>query len=185
MKARRPVPSTASGRHATGVAVAVAAALCAGPALAQESTGRERYSIKQSTPSTGTHIPRDEVIGSLPFNKSYAELTPEQQAGLKAMYERMGEGDEPPYPLKGTRALYQAISAVHQRLGRAGELYMLADINSEGQATAVSVMRSPDPQMTQAAAAALLLEKYKPARCAGVPCRMQFPLLITFERRPG
>jgi hypothetical protein len=168
------------GRAATALAIL----LCvAPPTSAQEETPPPRYSIRQAEPEVGTHIPRNLVVGAMPFNKAYADLTQQQQSQLKSQYEQMGEGDEPPYPLKGTRAIYKALSDAQQKLLVTGNLYMLADVDSQGQATAVSVMQSPDPQMTQVAAAALLLERYKPARCGGVPCSMQFPLVITFEKK--
>jgi hypothetical protein len=151
-------------------------------AQAQDATPPARYSIKQEAPSVGTSIPRNLAVGSMPFKKTYAQLTPEQQARLKAQYEQMGEGDEPPYPLNGTHALYKALSDAQQKLNLTGDLLMLAEIDSQGQATSVAVVQSPGPQMTQVAATALILEKYKPAQCAGVACKMQFPLVVSFRK---
>lgn len=152
-------------------------------AQAQDAVPPARYSIKQEVPTVGTSIPRNLAVSSMPFKKPYAELTPEQQSRLKAQYEQMGEDDEPPYPLKGTQALYKALSDAAQKLNLTGDLLMIAEIDSQGQATSVAVMQSPAPEMTQVAATALILEKYKPARCAGVPCKMQFPLAVTFIRK--
>jgi len=152
------------------------------PVQAQDATPPVRYSIKEEVPTVGTSIPRNLVVASMPFKKSYAQLTPEQQARLKAQYEQMGEGDEPPYPLNGTHALYKALSDAQQKLNLIGDLLMIAEIDNQGQATSVAVMQSPGPEMTQVAATALILEKYKPAQCAGVACKMQFPLSVSFRK---
>lgn len=58
---------------------------------------------------------------------------------------------------------------------------MAATIDAHGNAIAVEVFKSPDPQMTKAMAGVLMLEKYKPAVCGGSPCQMQFPFRTIFR----
>jgi outer membrane biosynthesis protein TonB len=55
-------------------------------------------------------------------------------------------------------------------------LLLAVDVNSSGEATAVSVMSSPDDRLTQYAAGVLMKAKYKPARCNGAPCAMEYPV---------
>ena len=57
---------------------------------------------------------------------------------------------------------------------------MFVEVDPEGQATAVSMMKSPDPKLTQGVATALMLTKYKHAVCRGQPCQMAYPLRMTF-----
>ena len=66
-----------------------------------------------------------------------------------------------------------------------GDLTMFVEVNEQGEATAVSVLKSPDPKLTQAVAAVLMLTKYKPALCRGQPCGMGYPFRMNFsvERR--
>lgn len=139
------------------------------------------YTMKQDEPTLGTNIKRNVVThSSLPPDKTYDQLTAEEQALLKGEYEHLGAADEPPFPLHGMRPIYKALAKVQQKLRVAGDLTMFVDIDSEGHAVSVSVLQSPDTQLTQAAASVLMLQDYKPALCEGKPCRMQFPLRMKF-----
>jgi hypothetical protein len=143
-----------------------------------------RYSIKQDRPDPGSAILRDEVSGGgLPINRSYAELTPEQQDSLKSHYVKMGPNDEPPFPVRGLRGIYKSLAVGQQKLLVQGHLTMFVQVSASGEAVSVLVLSSPDPAMTKFAAAVLMEEKYKPALCDGVPCAMQFPFRIEFTRR--
>lgn len=158
-------------------------ALATGPVDAAD-TAPPRYSIKQDEPGTGTNIKREIVGGSLvPTDKKYADLTREEQALVKSQYEQMGPNDEPPFPLNGLRPIYKAISAGQDKFLVTGTMVLLVSINSQGDATSVSVLSSPNPEMTQFAASVLMLHKYKPARCDGTPCAMQYPFRIALKTR--
>lgn len=93
----------------------------------------------------------------------------------------MSPNDEPPFPVDGLPPIHEAIAEVQRRLLVHGALSMFADVDSGGGATSVSVYESPDPKLTQAAAAVLMLTKFKPAVCKGEPCRMSFPLRVAFK----
>ena len=135
------------------------------------------YTIKQSTPSEGSNLRKPIVLaGSTPLNKSYADLTPEQQAGLKADYDKMGPGDEPPFPDNGLMNLYKAVAAVHEKLGLAykGPLTMRVDVDANGTPTRITTLESPDEQIMTVAYNAIVDQKFKPGLCAGKPCARQF-----------
>ena len=97
---------------------------------------------------------------------------------MKSQYDKMGDNDEPPFPLNGLRSIYKPVADAQQRLNAKGHLSMYVDVDSQGKPVSVSVFESPDPQMTKIAAAVLMLQDYKPAICNGQPCRMQFPFRI-------
>ena len=164
------------------IAVAVVLNACQANPVAGERSRPARYSIKQDEPSTGSTINREIVIGgTVPFDKRYSELTAEQQRILKSQYQRMGDADEPPFPVNGLRPIYLMLANGQRELRVNGPLSIFVEVDSEGRATKVSVLQSPNPEMTKLAASVLLLEKYKPAVCSGIPCTMEFPLRITFE----
>src|SRR6185437_11223441 len=120
--------------------------------LAQFPVSAEEYTIKQTEPSPGTNLRRDIVkAGTVPLDKSYADLTAEQKAALKSQYEHMDDNDEPPYPEHGLRPLYEALGRVHEQLNLQykGELTMYVTVDDKGRAKAVSVGKSPDPEVTQ------------------------------------
>ena len=144
------------------------------PALADDTV----YGIKQSTPSAGSNIKREIVkAGTTPLDKTYAELTPEQIARLKAQYESMGPNDEPPYPLHGLRPLYSLLARAHEQydLRYKGELMIYANVDSSGTVTSISVSKSPDLEISQAVANFMTLQKFKPALCNSAPCAQVFP----------
>ena len=161
------------------LAVAVAVAFAA---RADEALPAAQYSIKQSEAATGTRIPRRIVQGSaIPMNRTYAQLTDDERQLVKSRYEAMLPLDEPPFPAAGLKPIHEAIAEIHRVLHVEGNLSMLAEIDAQGTATSISVFESPDPRLTQAAAAVLRLTKFKPAVCRGEPCKMSFPLRVSFQ----
>lgn len=159
--------------------------LIASTDLHAQDQPRPQHSLRQDDPSTGTNIKRAIVMGGIvPYDKRYAELTPEQQAAVKALYEQLGPNDEPPFPVDGLAPIYKAVAAAQQKLQVTGGLTMAVQVDPQGDATSVEVLRSPDPRMVQFVAAVLMLQKYKPALCNGSPCTMQFPFRMEFRRAP-
>ncbi|MES2105349.1 MAG: hypothetical protein V4634_15110 [Pseudomonadota bacterium] len=56
-----------------------------------------RYTLKAESPGVGSSVKQDiATSGIAPFDKPYSELTPEQKNNVRAQYEHMEEGDEPP-----------------------------------------------------------------------------------------
>ncbi len=120
----------------------------------------------------------DEVV-SVPPRKSYAELTAAEKKQVRAPYMLLDDGDEPPYPLKGPKAMYAALAKALPLLN-VGEVFLYVDVDSEGIGTAVRILRSPGPATTAFLSAWLLTEqKYKPALCAGQPCAMSMPVRMS------
>jgi hypothetical protein len=146
-----------------------------------------RYGIKQSAPDLGTHIRKDVFRpGSLPLNRSYRELTLEQQQAFKSQYEAMPLDDEPPFPVNGLQAVYQPIVKAIERgvlQESRGPLAMDVEVDEQGKATSVQVFSSPDKTTTQLVASVLMFIPYKPAICQGKPCKMGFPVRLQFDRR--
>lgn len=158
------------------------AAVVTPAAQADEALPPPQYSIRQSVPDTGTRIPRKLVQGSaIPLNRSYSQLTEEEQQLVKSQYEAMRPLDEPPFPQGGLRPIHEAIAEIQRRLLVQGKLSLLAEVDAQGVAVNVSVYESPDPELTRGAASVLMLTKFKPAVCRGEPCKMSFPLRVTFQ----
>jgi hypothetical protein len=140
------------------------------------------YTLKQEQPSVGTSLKRDIVKGGrVPFDKRYAELTPEQQAIIKSQYEQMGPNDEPPYPADGLGPVYKLFSLVQERTHATGYYSIAVEIDSQGKPTAVSFLKADHEDVAKLLAQAALIQKYKPAVCNGTPCAMQIPFRVNFE----
>ena len=159
-------------------AALVASAFCA---RAADELPPPVYVLKQATPTTGSNIPRPRVSSQLPLNRRYSELTREEQDIVKSAYEAMMPLDEPPYPINGLLPLFEAVREINRKLVAEGELSMFVDVDAQGQVTSISVMKSPDPKLTQAMANVLMLTKFKPAVCRGQPCNMGYPFRMTFS----
>ncbi len=140
-------------------------------------------SIRDPSPPVGSHVLPDKVkvqAASIPLNLRYGEMTAAQKAALKGQYEPMAEGDEPPFPSEGLRPIVDAVMKANAKLLVEGPVELIVDVDANGDATAVSVLRSSSPKMVDFAAHILMLTKYKPAFCSGQPCRMQYPLNFNF-----
>jgi hypothetical protein len=137
------------------------------------------FAIKDK--ETGSLISHEQISGvSVPPEKTYAQLTAEEKRRVKAMYEPMGENDEPPYPLHGQREILDAARKLGQRYRSQGVLSLAVTVGPGGDAISVDVLSSPDRDITRAMATVLMVEKYKPAVCKGSPCRMQYPFRINY-----
>ena len=89
---------------------------CQWQAAASESTAPQQYSIKQSSPSTGSNVKRTIIeAGAIPLDKRYADLTAEQKNILKSGYEQMKDADEPPFPANGLMTILSAVRKAHEQ----------------------------------------------------------------------
>ena len=153
-----------------------AAAQAPAPAPAPE------YTIRESDPRTGSNIRRSLIRGSpIPINKKYEELSAEEKDTLNQSYEAMGPGDEPPFPADGLKPIHQAIAKAQQKHLFRGELVLIATVAADGNVTQVKAIGSPSPDMTRFASTVLLLTKFKPARCKGEPCKMDYLFRFDFD----
>lgn len=165
---------------AAALAIGLLAAL---PATAANDGEKASTQLLQEEPTTGSRIRRELARSpTIPLNKRYEDFTLEQKAALASQYESMGEGDEPPFPKDGMAPILRAIEKANRRIGASGPMSVLVDVNAEGSAVGVSSLNpSADPQMLRFVAQVLMLTRFKPALCKGVPCAMQFPFRATFR----
>jgi len=160
----------------------LALAVCASVAAAEE----QRYQLKPEDKNIfgftyGSRDGNAEYV--MPFDKAYAQLTSAQQARLKLAYVEMGEMDEPPFPIAGLKAIYEPITEGQQRLHASGLFRADVEVNELGEPTAIAVYRLPSRAVTRFVSSVVLLTKFKPALCSGTPCKMGFPVRITFAMR--
>jgi len=163
------------------VVVALALGFCANGAQAGEvETFRYRG---MDYMSTGSHVERHLTwSATLPFDRTYAELTAAQQAHVREQYSELAPGEEPPYPLGGMRAIFRLVDRnVDQLAGRQekGPLVAVAKVDDQGVVTQVSVFRTPSPRVTAAITSALVNTPFQPARRNGAPVAMDY--LVSVE----
>lgn len=145
----------------------------------------QRYGLKQEAPNTGSLIRRDAVSNfNVPPNKSYAELTPAQQALVKRDYPLLQPDDEPPYMAKGPETFARALQEAASKLQERGDMTLRAQIDANGKVSKVDVLVTPDERMADFAGRALMLTPFKPAVCAGQPCPMGVTVSYHFDLKP-
>lgn len=123
----------------------------------------------------GTKFRHVEATSPIPFNKSWARLTSEQQELFRASYGGLAAHEIPPFPKKGTEVIYKPIIKAHNIIKEGGNLFMVAIIDENGKVENVAVYETPHAKITEVATAALFSTEFKPATCAGEPCKMEFP----------
>lgn len=135
------------------------------------------------TEHTASRIGFEVVRNSpVPTNVGYAAFTPEQKAVFDAQFPALEEGDEPPYPVGGTRQFFEYMSRVSGRLGGRGELALYVNVAADGTVESVRASGNDDPELRHYAGTGAGVLKYKPAVCRGKPCAMTFPLRFTLGR---
>ncbi len=151
-------------------------------AVGVQAQPRPEYVIKEDLPRLGSLL-RREMVGptQVPVNLPYGQLSPKDKATFHANYERIADGDEPPFPRDGLRAVLNPIIQAQAELLVEGDLSLIATIGPDGKVIAVKAIGSPSPEMTRIAAQVLAFTPYKPAVCAGEPCTMDFPLRLKFR----
>ena len=159
---------------------AAVATLLAAPSLAADT---HQYYLTDMV--VGSMLPQDIVGSAVPFDSPYAALSADQRALVAQDYDNLPANDEPPFPLYGVRHTIKALIPLAGLLDLSGPLVATVDVDSHGDAQSVTIFKSPDARIDRLASGALALEKYKPARCAGQPCRMQYVMRVDFVQRQG
>lgn len=184
---RRPVNS-ALGLMKTasvhiGSALSMALSAWSPCAFSQDTSPAPSYSIKETEPRTGTSIRYAVVTSTLPLNKRYDQLAPEQQAVVRSNYVALHPLDEPPFPADGLGPLFAALQKGATALQADGELVIYVAVDREGRPTTATLVQSPNPRFGEFAASATLLTNFKPGLCKGQPCAMEFPVRLSFSRK--
>jgi len=133
------------------------------------------------------------IINYLPLDASWDQLTDAQKNVVRGIYPALEAGDDPPYPVHGSRGLMTTVAELNSAAGKAhGYLRVYALIGADGKARQVKVyekpvldeMRNVDRLVTYIAQR-MMQETYKPAMCQGTPCEMIYSLFFSFSREPA
>ncbi len=166
-------------RTTTAIAAVLVGSLFCHLATADETPAPKKYSLKALDSTFATpYSPKMATNSLIPFDKTYAELSNEEKRLVRSQYEGMGELDEPPFPKNGLAPLYRAVADGQQRRLAEGDLSIIVDIDSTGQATKAAVYKTPDAALANYVAGVLLKHPYKPGVCDGKPCSMAYPFRV-------
>ena len=110
-----------------------------------------------------------------PLNKPYRRFSEEEKAALRALYVDMSSSDEPPFPEDGLLHVISDIGKYANRLKKPEDVSIAVMVNEVGEATSVRLLHYESLETAKAVAYFFVKERYKPARCNGLPCTMEFP----------
>lgn len=140
---------------------------------------RPAFSATESAPETGTRLRKDVGSTSLyPLDKPWQRFSEEEKARVRELYEDMRPGDEPPFPARGMRPVLETLSRVMGAAGKRGVVHLEMTVDAEGKTTTFKIYEMPDLDTAKYVAAVFNSTKFKPALCAGKPCRMDFPFKV-------
>ena len=143
--------------------------------------GDDGYTIKQESPSTGTHIRQDVASSNVSMTKKYQELSETERNSVRGMYDGLPEGDEPPYPENGMKQIAKDMAKIQEAVLITGELFVTVEVDATGKGRNVKFYKIPEPSIAKPVALSLLRTRYKPAICSGKPCAMEFPFTFHFK----
>jgi hypothetical protein len=142
----------------------------------------ERFALKADHPTPGSHIRPDSAIGAVPPDAAWAELTPAQQAVVRDSYPALDDRDEPPYPHKGTRAYLKAIADLYAKFTHVqGDALVYVVVGADGVPTSANTYGAPHADLGRYLSMIGMMQRFKPARCAGTPCAMIYPVKFRFS----
>lgn len=141
-----------------------------------QAFGQDGYRLKADDPPTGSRIRLDAArFAPYPLDRKYEDFTVKEREAFKRFYEPMPEDDEPPFPRSGLASLILDVRDAAMKRQAKGPLVLVATVNAAGNVEKVDIFSSPDEQLARYTATKLVRTPFKPARCAGQPCRMEFP----------
>jgi hypothetical protein len=153
----------------------------AGKAAAPAPQSSQRYTL-DGPKVTGSNV-RFVLARNFPVPpaRAYYQLTAQQQAIVKQSYPILQDADEPPYPLNGHNKMAEELARVLNRLNARGVIRFTVDIDEQGKPVSVSVLRAPSEWAREYVGKIALVNRYKPAVCAGKPCAMTLALEYDFS----
>ena len=125
-------------------------------------------------PPTGTRLAPKVVTSPLPLEATYEELTAEDKAKIRANYDGMPEADEPPFPKAGLKPIWETIYENYHPSNQKGDLVVIASVDLYGVVREVAVYETTSNHMTKLVSTALAATEFKPAKCGGEACAMDF-----------
>ena len=144
------------------------------------SAAQKTYELKGEAP-VGSRIKPVEATSPIPFNKPYSKLTEEQKTLVNSSYDNLATGDTPPFPAKGTKAIYKPIIKGHKKSPKPGKLIVSAMVDEQGRVVDVTVHESPSERMSDLATRVFNNTRFDAASCSGRPCRMEYNFELAFK----
>src|ERR1700759_5024086 len=92
------------------------------------------------------------ATATVPLEKRYEELTPEQKKAVLSHYGNLPPGDEPPFPAEGIGSVVRQVSDLQRKRLAEGPTDMVVRVDAKGEPTSVAVYANADAKMNEALA---------------------------------
>jgi hypothetical protein len=129
------------------------------------------YSVNSDGPALGSNLPGKIGFANVPMDVGFDGLTPDQQRVVRARYPALDVGDDPPYPLKGSRELFAVLSKLGRYFISGDDLLVDVAVGADGKVLGVTTIADLPSDVKRTIGSAAALIKYKPAQCGGQPCQ--------------
>ncbi len=149
---------------------------------ASSALAEDVYAIQADNLETGSSILRAAVKWPVPINKTYAQLSAEEQRMVRDDYEKMGARDEPAYPRDGMMPILREVARIQPNTEHHGLMHLAVHVDANGQPHGIAVLSNPDDPATQAVSFVLMHTTYKPAICDGAPCASDYSFKYELQR---
>ena len=131
-------------------------------------------------PKKGSKFKHVEAEFPVPFDRSYSQLTEEQQDIYRKVHtwltsNKLADDHTPPYPAKGLRAIYKPIIKKNKLVAINKTVFFIVDVKETGEVKQVRIYKSPNNEFTEFLNTLAFVTKFEPATCAGEPCAGEFP----------
>ena len=139
----------------------------------------QTFTLKGTAPA-GARLHSINAHANLPFDKRYYELTQEQRDLYRARFDSISATQIPPFPRNGLQAVYKPLMDANLR-GVRGQLNVNVEIDASGQVSGFTVLNAPSKQLAKMSEKILRSTQFDPGYCAGEPCKMTFPVQISYR----
>jgi len=164
-------------------------------ALLSQSAIADEYSMAIGRANTGTLIPSGRVGLGIPvsIDKSWAELTADEQQAWRKFTDLKSPEIIPPFPMPNIRSLLRKLESLpfhdnDSAIKRTDEIFVIVRISEKGAVTSVDIMRGTDTKARELTdmekilayryANALTNTQFSPALLNGKPVASAYPMLI-------
>lgn len=142
----------------------------------------KEFMLKGDERMRGSRLKLDIASSVLPHDASWKDLTPAQQAIVRSNYPALDAADEPPYPIKGSRPFTTAAADIVRKfpdfVGIA-RVHLL--VGADGVPKLATAIGMTDPEVVRYLSLLSMIQRFKPAMCAGAACEMSYPIEICVE----
>ncbi|WP_293371760.1 hypothetical protein [Nevskia sp.] len=160
--------------------VFVAAAAMALTTVMGAASAKQPYTLIEPT-AFATQHPAEIAFWSMPLDKTFDQFSSSEMELFRSQYADLRAHEEPPFPMGGLKSIVNELKTAQNRHFIHGEMFAVVNVDASGNAQSVSYLLTPDQGHFADVEAIIKRAKFKPAKCGGTACAMEFPLHVDFR----